>query len=44
MCVHERLAAAAAAAAVPELHLFLFHQPGADGLQALHGPAPTLAV
>lgn len=42
-CMHERLAAAAAAA-VPELHLFLFHQLGADGLQALHGPALTLAV
>lgn len=29
-----------AAAAVPVLHLFLSHQSGVDGLQALHGPTP----
>lgn len=33
-----------ATAAVSVLHLFLSHHSGTDGLQALHGPTPTLAV
>lgn len=40
-CVCKR---AFAAAAVPVLHLFLSHQSGVDGLQALQGLSPTLSL